>query len=167
MKTSFIKKLVAFGSILLCTSSILAQSTSLSLMTNLTAGGQFTLLTAPSKISQIQVMSGANNVTVQFYDNNVTNLTFTNAAYTNQINYISNVVYSSVSPLTGMTNLQTNSMLVSSITNVAANTNNLPTWNVAAMANTLATYPVNLLFDRGISINASTNCTVLISYRPN
>lgn len=162
----FLSKLFIGACALLTASQLYAQAT-YSVFTNVTAGGPVLLYTNSAKISQIQVLAGANNVTVQLLDNNVTNLTYTNGVYTNLVTYTSNIVYQTISPLTGMTNNQTNFQLYEAMVQVPANTNNLPFLIYGAQANTMATYPINYLASRGILINPSTNCTIMVTYRVN
>lgn len=129
----------------------------------------FTLLTNAAKISQVQIIGGAGVTVMDMYDNSVTNFSYTNGAYATLTNYTSNVVYQTISPLTGVTNNFTNLQLVTVTITNAANTNVIPYRTYIAAPNTLATYTVNDINSKGISVrvNASTNATILVTYRPN
>lgn len=143
---------------------------SYAIATNLPAtNGYYVLFSTNTsvKIASVQILAGAANAQVNIYDNNITNSTYTNNTYVTQTNYTTNVVYQYVSPLTGMTNNQTNFYLFSGTVTNGPNTNALPYTPFFAQANTMATYNVNLLFSKGIALYANTNCAILIRYRVN
>lgn len=121
------------------------------------------------KIAQVQVLAGATFANIGLYDNNATNATYTNAAYVTRLEYSTNAVSTFVSPLTGMTNIQTNLQWFETTVTNGISTNNFPTRNFVAPANTLGTYPVNILMSKGLAFSgtAGTNVTVIITYRVN
>lgn len=139
--------------------------------TNFTAGGYASLYTNSAKISKITLTAPSANVVpalVNLYDSATTNSTFTNGAYTTVVTYPSNVVTTSISPLTGMTNIETNLMLVTGGVSVAAASNNpLPFRTFPVGAGTSVTYDVNSINSRGIMVFASTNVLVVVTYRIN
>lgn len=134
-------------------------------VSNFTTAGAGVLYTNPAKIARIQIMT-ATNVVVQVYDSN-TGTNLTNAAYTTRLEYVTNWVTTNISPLTGTTNIQTNSQLFETNVTVAAGTNQLPYQSYAVLANTLGTYTVNVLCSRGILVYTPVGCTVAVTYRPN
>lgn len=136
--------------------------------TNVAVASTNLILIGPAKAYQLQILAGATSpVTVKLYDNNVTGNTNIAPAYIGYTNYLTNVTYSYISPLTGTTNFQTNSMIAGvSITN-AASTNILQAYVFYAQANTLATYNINFLPVKGIVVETSTNASVTIAYRVN
>lgn len=139
---------------------------SFSATTNYTANGYYLLLTNPCKISSITLMAGSTNFQVDIFDNNATNSTVTNAAYATLTSYITNVVSTNVG-LAGITNVMTNTYLFEgTITNAQA-TVNLPFRTFLVVSNTLATFPVNMLQTKGVSVHAYTNGTILVNYRVN
>ena len=120
------------------------------------------------KVAQVQILAGSTAVTIGVMDANYAGVVWTNSAYTTLTNYSTNLPYSYVSPLTGTTNLQTNTVIVTTSLSVAAGTNNLlPAYTFFAQPNTLATYPVNLLMSKGIVVTNSTNCSFNLVYRIN
>lgn len=127
------------------------------------------ILTNACKISQVQIAAGAVPAIIDLYDNSVTNFTYTNAQYITLTNYTTNYVTTNISPLTGVTNIFTNLVLLTTNLTVAAGTNQLPYRTYIAAANTLATYTINDINSKGISFrfNAGTNVVVLVTYRPN
>lgn len=150
-----------------------SQVASPSLMTNytvLTTANDVVLITNACKIAQVQVLGGAAGTTtiVQLYDNNATNTTYTNVAYTNILIYPTNIVQTTVSPLTGVTNIYTNSMLFETNTGVAAATNGIRFSTFAAPGGTIATYSVDIINVKGLLLtSSSTNGSVFITYRNN
>lgn len=135
--------------------------------TNVAVASTNLILIGPAKAYQLQILAGATSpVTVKLYDS-ITGNTNISPAFVGYTNYLTNVTYSYVSPLTGMTNFQTNSMIAGvSITN-AASTNILQSYVFYAQANTLATYNINFLPTKGIVVETSTNASVTIAYRVN
>ena len=125
------------------------------------------LLSNTCKISQIQLMAGGTNFLVNFYDNNLTNTTVTNSAYTNLLGYSTNIVQTTVSGLTGVTNIYTNTMWFETNVTVGQATNQLPYRTYIAPLNTMATYPVNIITTKGIMISSSQSGTVIVTYRIN
>lgn len=161
----------AFLAVTLVASSAFAQINTASptgtytVFTNFTTLGSAVLLTNPTKIASIQIMT-ATNVVVQLYDSE-TGTNLTNAAYVTRLEYLTNWITTNISPLTGTTNIQTNSQLYEATVTNAAATNQLPYKSYAALANTLATYPVNVLCSKGVLVYVPVGCTVGITYRPN
>lgn len=139
--------------------------------TNFAAAGYASLYTNSAKVSKITLTAPSANVVpaiVQLYDSSTTNATFTNAAYTTVVTYPSNVVTTSISPLTGMTNIETNLMLVTGGVSVAAASNNpLPFRTFPVGAGQTVTYDVNTVNARGIMVMANTNVLVVVTYRIN
>jgi hypothetical protein len=135
-----------------------------------TNSGFFLILTNAAKIANVQVVGGTTYSSVNIYDDKNGTGLWTNSAYATLSNYVSNVVYTSVSPLTGVTNIQTNLQLVTvTVTNAAA-TNTLPYRTFVAAPNTVSSYNVDMIQARGITLYANSNgsgTTVVITYRPN
>lgn len=123
------------------------------------------LLASPAKVAQLQILAGSTGLVVDLYDNSITNMLYTNASYTNFISYISNYV-TTVSGIAA-TNSTTNVVLYSTGQTVAASTTNvIPFLSFPVQASTLATYPINKMFAKGIAIRVSnTNCSVIVRYR--
>jgi hypothetical protein len=125
------------------------------------------LVSNACKIAQVSVI-GVGLTTVNIYDNNFTNTTYTNVAYTNVTQYASNIVSSFVSPLTGTTNTQTNTLWFETNVVVAAATNNLPFRTFIAPNGIMSTYNIDMIMVKGILVtSSSTNGQVLITYRNN
>lgn len=165
----FTKLIGAIGlAIALCIPSVKAQNNVglLSVSTNNPVGFTSLLLTNACKIAQLQILAGASGTIVDLYDNNLTNMTYTNLAYTNFVQYITNLVSTTIG-VTGVTNLQTNSVLYTATNVVALTTNNaLPYTSYPCQANTLATYPLSELQSKGIAIRVSnTNASIIVRYR--
>lgn len=141
----------------------------LTVVTNITTSpGYYLLSTNAAKIGAVQVAAGGTNVILEVYDNNSTNFTFTNAAYATLISYVTNTVTTSISPLTGVTNIETNlTLFTGTITNAASSNNQLPYRSFVAAANTAPISLVNMINSRGIAFYISAPGTVLITYRPN
>lgn len=175
---NIVKSLIAGVSLLVCAASVNAQINVASPTATLTTNFTFTLsgttnvclFTNPCKIASVQLIASTGNTfAINLYDNNVTNFTYTNAAYTNIVVYTTNFVNTTVSGLTGVTNVYTNSMLFETNSLFAAATNQLPSWYFAAPPSTIVTYPRNQIMSKGIGIQCSavTNGTVIIQYRIN
>lgn len=88
-----------------------------------------------------------------------------NSAFVSRTTYPTNFVSSYVGQ-TGFTNWYTNAGSWTLLVTNAAATNALsPGFAAPVGANTYATYPVDLLFERGIVVRATTNVSVDILYR--
>ena len=135
------------------------------------ANGNAILITNPCKIAQIQVLSDALGQVIGVYDNSVTNQTYTNQVFVTRTEVQSNMVITSVSPLTGITNIETNTVWTENVTtNSSTNTLlNLPQRYFAAGPSSMATYPVNMIMAKGValSLTKGTNVSVIITYRIN
>jgi hypothetical protein len=161
----YIKKLIAIASL---TGAMLFSASALTISTNTTVTGIYHLLDGPAKVSSVQILAGVNALTVNLFDTGGAYTNYTNSAYTTTQSYMSNIQYSYISPLNGTTNIQTNYYLYTGALAVAANTNNpYPYLSFPCQASVLATYPVNYLASRGLTISTTTNCTVVITYRIN
>ena len=124
--------------------------------------------------------SGKNLLIASLYDNAYSNIIYTNQAYNTITNYSTNVVYTYISPLTGLTNNMTNTMIVEVTNSVAASTNNLltPIGTWAAAPSTTPIFYLNGaspsqgpiaggLFSKGVVLTLSTNGGAIIVYRVN
>lgn len=134
-----------------------------------TTGGTFPLLSVGCKVKYIS-LSSATAGTVQFFDNSGTNtLGGTNyiaSAYTGYTNYITNTVATNYVGTTGVTNYYTNSGLWTASYSVPLSTNALsPTAAFAVAGGTVGSYPVDLLFSRGVNVRVSTNISVVLYYQ--
>lgn len=129
------------------------------------------LITNSAKISRIQLLNlggAAIAPTIQFYDstNLVTNYSY--AAFTNRIEYTTNLVTTYVSPLTGTTNIQTNLVWFETNVVTASNLVQIPFKSYPALSNVLSTFDVNLLVSKGLLVySPATNVQVFVTYRPN
>ena len=131
------------------------------------------LLTNASKIARIQLSYGGGgtqpySANIQFYDatNMMTNYAF--SAFTNRLEYVTNIVTTYVSPLTGTTNIQTNSQWFETNSVTASNLLQAPFKSYPAISNVFASYDVNLLVSKGLLIYSPvTNLSVVVTYRPN
>lgn len=149
--------------------AVLSPSYSTNIQYTSAAATNILVLTNSAKIVQVQVLAGATFANIGLYDNNATNATYTNAAYVTRLEYSTNFVSTFVSPLTGMTNIQTNLQWFETTVTNGISTNSFPTRNFVATANTLGTYPVNILMSKGLAFSgtAGTNVVVIITYRVN
>lgn len=128
------------------------------------------LLTNPCKIANIQLIAGANATNgfqVDLFDNNATNVTITNAAFTNRVEFTTNQVTTTISPLTGVTNIFTNLQFFETNIVFGTATNNLPFRSFFAVTGTGSSYNVSIINDKGIMVRASTNGIVAVTYRLN
>lgn len=134
-------------------------------------GGTFPLLSTGCKVKYISLSSAVAG-TVQFYDNSGTNTVggtnYIASAYTGYTNYITNTVATNYVGTTGVTNYYTNSGLWTVSYSVPLSTNALnPTAAFAVAGGTVGSYPVDLLFSRGVNVRVSTNISVVLYYVPN
>lgn len=135
------------------------------LVTNFTTATTNNLLATNVIISQIQILAGSQPVIVNAFDTAYPSIVWTNSAYISVGQYMTSIVTTVVSPLTGYTNLFTNYGTFTYTNTVAASTNNLlPYQSFAAQANTLATFPVALVNPKGLTLTSTTNCSVIVRY---
>lgn len=133
--------------------------------TNLTTGtNALYLSTGGYVVSSISVVTGDTNTIFRVYDYASTNLTYTNAAYTNMTRYTTNVVqtYTNVN---GVTNSFTNTMMYVDVTVTAATTNTYsPIITYAAASGTVTTFTDKLVLAKGLVISNDCPATVIVTY---
>lgn len=123
----------------------------------------------PSTITQLIVSSPVNNTTAfSIYDSGYTNLTYTNAAYTNILSYATNYI-TTWTNYYGATNSVTNLTLVDYTNTVAATTNFFPL-RISGTVPTNGTIKydtVNYYFTTGpvITNTGAGTATVTVTYR--
>lgn len=135
--------------------------------TNFTQIATNLLLTVPVTVSSVTISASSSNAfTANLYDTAYTTNTIAVGAYTNRITYVTNMVSTYVTT-TGVTNYLTNQVLYTASNPVAANANTpLPaagTFTVSAGQAT--TFPVELIFSRGVLVKGNTNGTITINYQ--
>lgn len=119
-------------------------------------------------VYQIQLSSSANGI-ISFYDCDTTNgpsfgLFYTNQSWVTRASFASNVVTSFVGQ-NGVTNWFTNSVQFSQFVTNANGTNAFNPLVAAAFGANLPTVlNVDALFERGITVNTSTNVNYVIYY---
>lgn len=137
-----------------------------------TTQGFYLISTNRESVYQITLSVPAGQVptTVQLYDCQSIAAPFfgtnyTNAAYSNYIQYATTMV-SSYTGTTGFTNFYTNVGIFSLMVSNAPATNVLPVIGAFTVASgTAVTYNMDALFARGICAFISSNVTGIISYR--
>lgn len=160
------KQIVSIASLLLLTSSLFGAT---SFSTNIVTKGCYTLLTNAANVSVIELTSDKACL-VDFYDQNTQadpyfGTNYATSAYAYRTTYPTNYVTSYVNS-TGFTNWYTNAgVWTLTLTNAAATNVLAKATSLAVGANAYAVYPVDLIFNRGISIIASTNVSLAITYR--
>lgn len=161
----YIKSLVAAAVVAL----VSLESNGAILATNTTTNGIYQLLSTGAKVSQITIVAGtAVAPIVYFYDANWQGTNYSNSAYITVSSYSTNLVSTNISALSGMTNFWTNVGTFTYTNTVAASTtNNLPAsvFAGASVAGSVITYNPTLLFERGITIQATTNSTIILTYQ--
>src|SRR5437660_4271869 len=125
-------------------------------------------------INSLQISAGSSGPFIlQVLDNNLSSLTYTNAAYTNVSVYTTNLV-TSFTGATGVTNNYTNTVLYTDRIITPAATNNItPIVNVGVSANESLLVPGPFIIAKGLVLRnlsnaVSTNSvggTVIINYR--
>ena len=132
----------------------------------------FSITTNRANVHAIQLSSAATGI-VQFYDSNNTNapflgINYTNNTYWTQQSYTTNLVSTYISPLTGTTNVFTNSGVYTYYVTNSPGTNALPTkWAAAFTANVPSIQNgLNLTFANGITMRTTTNVNYSIWYTP-
>lgn len=174
MKTSFTKKFIGYVMLLGALVGLTSSANAAQFVTNFTVGTTTSFLLVSnsvgstsniSRISQIQVLASTNLVLLDILDSNTNNTNYTFSGYTNTISYATNITTTNISPLNGYTNFTTNIGIFTTNNAVAAGTNALPYTSYPAQANTLATYPVNLIMTKGVVVRVNTNATLIITYR--
>jgi len=163
MKKLLFNVLVCVG-LLLAVNSAKAQSSTYS---GALSAGYTTVFTYPVNISKITVAgTGVGATTATFYDNSVTNYTYTNASYTTMITYPTNIT-SIITNSQGSLQTNTYSGYFTTTSTVAAGTNNFPTVAAYTSPSTGINGPNIVSYNtvRGLSVNLTTNATVTIEYR--
>jgi hypothetical protein len=127
-----------------------------------------TVVSGPVKILQVSVTTGAQGLTnAPFYDmvtNSQVNIfTYTNAAYTNQVSYPTNLVWTYTDFWTHVTSL-TNLVLVDIVSTNAATTNFYPVrLALSAAAGTTYTVSGNFYFMNGMWFTNTSQGTVTLT----
>lgn len=162
------KKLLALSiaGMLLLTSSVFGATT---FSTNIVTTGIYLLVTNAANVYNIELTSDK-AATVHFYDQSTmsapyygTNYVTTNYPY--RLTYSTNYVTSYVGQ-SGYTNWYTNAGLWTlTITNSAATNVLDKAASFVVGANTYANYSTDLMFNRGVVVAASTNVSVIFTYR--
>ena len=156
----------------LVTSAVVSSVFAASVTTTIQSGGLSNLVLRtglPVKVTQIVVTSQAtNSARVKIYDCPTNSVTYTNAAYTNVLSYLTNYI-TLYTNYFGVTNAFTNYAMVDVSQQVAATTNTYPV-RVEAIAptNTSAVYDgVNYYFYSGIwaTNNSAGAATVTVTYQ--
>jgi len=138
--------------------------------TNISTAVPVLLTTNRASIQSIELTSDK-AVALQLFNIGTTNepyfgTNYVTAAFTYRTSYSTNYVTSYVGN-TGFTNWYTNAGLWTlTLTNAAATNALSPGFAGVVGANAYAVYPVDLLFERGIVARATTNCSIVINYRP-
>lgn len=118
-------------------------------------------------VSAVTVAAGedaAVNVDIFNLGSAITNTVITDA-FTNRIETVEDVITTNVSPLTGITNLSTNSILVISYESVPGVTSAAPYTRLIVAANDVATFDVDLINSKGTVYRVDTNATVTTTFR--
>ena len=140
----------------------------------LSGGGTnvFILTTNRAIVHSIQLSSTVTGI-ANFYDCDITNppiygVNYTNNTYWTRASYPTNLVTTYISPLTGTTNIFTNSGTFTYFVTNAPNTNNLPIQYSAPFAANLPYFQtgLNLVFARGIVMTTGTNVNYAIGFTP-
>lgn len=165
------KFLLSVGLVGLVTLSVSGASSTtftLAAATFTNASNPTTGISAPVKVSQVIVSSAANNTaTLQFIDCPTNIVTFTNAAYSNIVSYVTNYISTYVN-FYGATNSITNKTLVDITNSVAAtsfayNTEfivTVPTNSTVTFNNLAAQFNFGL----GVTNTAGGAATVTVNY---
>lgn len=135
---------------------------------NITNGGFQLLALGAFEFSEIQVQSdGTNACTVQFYDDPYGNGKWTNALYYDRIGYTSNLVSNVHTNAEGIieTNTYSGVMWTAIRTNAIATNSFVALTSIAVPVYGVVTRVGKWDFSRGVTIQASTNCTLSFSYR--
>lgn len=109
-------------------------------------------------------------VTVKFYDTGTTNepyfgTNYVTAAYQSRIQYKTNFASSYIGQ-NGFTNWYTNvGLFTLNVTNAAATNQLNPGFVAVVGANQAVVYPVDLLFEQGVVVQATTNVSISVLYR--
>jgi len=160
------KKLLAIASLLLLTSSVFGATT---FSTNIVTTGVYLLVTNAANVYNIELTSDK-ACTVHLYDQNTMadpyyGTNYVTAAYPYRTTYATNYVTSYVNQ-TGFTNWYTNAgVWTLTLTNAAATNVMAKAASFAVGANTYANYSTDLIFNRGVVLAASTNVSVIFTYR--
>jgi len=122
-----------------------------------------------AKITQVILSAGASNAAVQLWDTPTNSFTFTNAAYTNMISYLTNMTFIYSNYYGGFVT-NTNTVLVDITNSVPISTNNYPLRiALAALPNTSVSTVggINYYFNDGVwGTNTSQGTeTVTITYQ--
>lgn len=164
------KKLIKSLVVALVIASVALQANAAFILsTNTTTNGIYQLLATGATVSKVIIInSTTNNVPpiVYFYDANWQGTNYSNSAYITITSYSTNLVSTNISLESGMTNFWTNVGPFTFTNTVAASTtNNLPAQiYVGGASGSMVTYNPNLRFERGITIQATTNATILVTY---
>lgn len=140
----------------------------------LSSGGTNTFLITTNRalVHSVQVSSAATGV-MQLWDADNTNAPFYGVNYTNntywtRASYATNLVATYISPLTGTTNVFTNSGIFTYFVTNSPGTNPLPTAFASAFTANIGNVSsgLNLVFARGIVLTTTTNVNYSIGYTP-
>lgn len=170
MKTNFFSnfcKVMLAGCVVAMAALVPNSAEAASISANYTQLSTNSLLTIPVTVSTIQVSASSSNAaTVIFYDTAYGSNVYAVAENITRSNYVTNMVSTYVTT-TGVTNYLTNRVLyTASVTNAANANTPLPasaTFTVPAGLTT--TFPVELVFSRGVLVKANTNVTVNVTYQ--
>ncbi len=133
----------------------------------------YILLSTNVHVYQMQVTASANDpVIVNFYDSKQSTApafgtNYTNASFVSKISYASNAVVTENIGATGFTNYLTNVGIYTLLVTNAAATNVLPKLAaIAAGVGQSVVADVDIIAAKGISVLPSTNCSIILYYRP-
>ena len=134
-----------------------------------TTTNTFIVLTNRVKIVDVQLLSGANNNIVWFFNNNSLvngGTNYVTSLYNSTSVYPTNYVTSFVG-YNGWTNYYTNAgQWTFTVTNAAATNALSPMGVFASAANTIGNYPCDMLMERGVVITSQTNTQLILYYIP-
>lgn len=170
MKTNFFSnfcKVMLAGCVVAMAALAPYKAEAASISANYTTLSTNILLSTPATVSTIQVSASSSNAaTVIFYDTAYGSNVYAVAQNITRSNYVTNAVSTYVTT-TGVTNYLTNTVLyTASVTNAAnANTPMPAAATFTVPAGLTTTFPVELVFSKGILVKVNTNATVNVTYQ--
>lgn len=161
-----LKTLLVAASLMLATSLGFSQNTLFqftSVGTNVMTG---TTALVPMHVYQVTVIATNATANVTLNDSAYATNTWSVPEYVSYATYSSNIVNNYVDG-TGVTNYLTNAVAYTLVvTNAAADALLTPKGVFTAPANTAITYNTDMIFLKGIQTVQTTNCSLLLLYRP-
>ena len=111
---------------------------------------------------------GSTILTVKFFDTPYTNLTYTNAAFTNSYSYVTNYL-TTYTNFSGVVSTNTNSAIFTTTRGFTNTGRAYPSLSFSIGAsNTFVYYPstAGYVFGSGVAVTNSTNCSITYEYFP-